>query len=950
LAVLAEQYILGGFATGTVRIFDIHGQFPKPPPHQPNTTRKRGGGGRRGRTSISTDEEEDNDMDDDCDNGPKSSGQQQPQQQPQPKNIVNSNTFQAFGAVACQIHARGVHTSLKLDVKVCEEEEEVVDNNRSCYCFASVVRGSMECVAIDLSSLLVAARNTNIIPAVGSSAKKNILDGIVVHRNSDAKLRGLGACTKLSSTTNHGNDRYLLLTGKSIKNIHIWSFTPPNREEESAAASWQCLYDTATNGTTIQWISVLRHNASQQLHVCSKSEGQCVRVWDLSHELTSTMAASSASSSSSDPPPHHKKQPRPPYRDLPGTDRALAMTNDWHCYSTGVFDPGHVQVQDLSGSAAAAVNTTTTTGTTTDNTISHYISFPTGSIVSRQRQYHTIERVEIQQNRQRVLALVSDGSVWYYSSEMMDDLSPAGGVVRRINSASSAATACHLSKVYGIVAGPDCIHCIPSESAAAAIPATTLPPTAINIQELENDTAILLMASSPECSCLVKKTTTMIEPKGTIKNTAVAITATTMSPRSPPIKETATTSTAAGKRHRLLPSPPVIAHDNNDGNNNTSSKPRKKKKKPRILLKNILNAAVVVVPPTTTPKNSNLRRSSSGEVLFDTGCVVVTDCCKASRICPTPPPATDRDGRMADQHRVHAEPETNDPDDAVHHANDAMIHQTPLVFRPRPLSNNNSERRNDRSDGTLAANHHIDSSGDPPPTTTTTTSPPIPRRKRQRICTPRKLETTQSLLIATERATTTVPHEYDEEDSGWSDNNEAAKSAVDRSSIQKKTLDPVQDNDKAGSTENRQPKSKAPTSSARKTSALLSTADRKRLLRIRACRFQMQRIDQSVRQLTVHRPRSELNYLKSRILLAVRRVIQDLLLDGAMTIAAGRARLECEILPAFRANVLIPLLLRHELETQQPATTTIVVFDDESFFGEAVGFVQALEQPPLSHG
>jgi hypothetical protein len=173
--------------------------------------------------------------------------------------------------------------------------------------------------------------------------------------------------------------------------------------------------------------------------------------------------------------------------------------------------------------------------------------------------------------------------------------------------------------------------------------------------------------------------------------------------------------------------------------------------------------------------------------------------------------------------------------------------------------------------------------------------------------------------------------------------------------MQKKTLDPVQDNDKAGSAENRQSKSKAPAVSARKTSVLssstmLSAGDRKRLQRIRACRFQMQRIDQSVRQLTVHRPRTELDYLKSRILLAVRRVIQDLLLDGTMTIASGRARLECEILPAFRANVLIPLLLRHELESQQPAAATTSVFDDESFFGEAVGFVQALEQPPLSHG
>jgi hypothetical protein len=76
-------------------------------------------------------------------------------------------------------------------------------------------------------------------------------------------------------------------------------------------------------------------------------------------------------------------------------------------------------------------------------------------------------------------------------------------------------------------------------------------------------------------------------------------------------------------------------------------------------------------------------------------------------------------------------------------------------------------------------------------------------------------------------------------------------------------------------------------------------------------------------------------------LLAVRRVIQDLHWDGTATVASGRQRLEHEILPAFRANVLLPLLLRHELETQQPAAA----FDDASFFVEAVAFVDALEQP-----
>jgi hypothetical protein len=95
------------------------------------------------------------------------------------------------------------------------------------------------------------------------------------YSHCDAKLRGLGASTRLAE------DQYLLLTGKSIKNIHIWLFVPSAGEP-----LWQCLYDCPTNGNTIQWLH-FRRDPHFQLQAISKSQGQKLRIWDLSHETSS---------------------------------------------------------------------------------------------------------------------------------------------------------------------------------------------------------------------------------------------------------------------------------------------------------------------------------------------------------------------------------------------------------------------------------------------------------------------------------------------------------------------------------------------------------------------------------------------------------------------------------------------------------------------------------------
>lgn len=196
---------------------------------------------------------------------------------------VLSKENQRFGAVASQIHAKGVITSLLMDVDVAQDGE---------YCFAGVLRGSMEMVAVHLGAVeeyldrkAAAARKAN---KDGGEMEDNVdlLDLITVFRRSDAKLRGFGACTRLRNGSATKPPQYLLFTGKTIKNIHIFRFEPPldprkdNRDDD---AKWIQLYDCPTNGNTITHLQ-FRHDSHGLLQGITKSDNQKLRVWDLSYE------------------------------------------------------------------------------------------------------------------------------------------------------------------------------------------------------------------------------------------------------------------------------------------------------------------------------------------------------------------------------------------------------------------------------------------------------------------------------------------------------------------------------------------------------------------------------------------------------------------------------------------------------------------------------------------
>jgi hypothetical protein len=169
------------------------------------------------------------------------------------------------------------------------------------------------------------------------SARTNLLDHVTVFRHSDAKLRGFGACTRLKTqqqqhTTGSANNKpkYLLFTGKAIKNIHIWSFEPPDRPD--AQPIWQCLYDTQTNGNTIKMLQ-FRYNGEGSLLGVSKSDGQKLRVWDLSHEQQ--MESNKDDKGDDNNTTKETKRPnRPPFQDVTHTESTLGVAGGF-CLNGG---------------------------------------------------------------------------------------------------------------------------------------------------------------------------------------------------------------------------------------------------------------------------------------------------------------------------------------------------------------------------------------------------------------------------------------------------------------------------------------------------------------------------------------------------------------------------------------------------------------------------------------
>lgn len=733
LGLYRDAFVLAGFSDGTIRIFDLLDSF----------------------ALVVTAEEYSNQQ-----------------------TFVNSNLYQSYGAVACQIHAKGVHTNLRTELKVAGE-----------YCFASVVRGSMECVAIQLDGLVCKKKHHD---------STNILDAIDVTSHSDAKLRGLLHATKF-------NHDYLLLTGKSIQNLHVWRF---------AASHWTCLYDTATNGNTIQWSTVIGTS------IVSKSEGQCVRVWNGIQNNDTTKLS---------------------HYDMLGTESAVAVATDWKLYSTGVFDPGHLRVHDFE----------------TDET-THLCMVPNSG--RSRRHYASVERVMVLDGT--VMVLVSDGSVWC-------------GINDLVKIATGGATACHASEHLSVVATNETIQCrvLPWKKEEAVSMVAPLEKCVLETKKKQSDDeksesteslvplhsaddtskskpneSLVPLKVPPGLDNRPKETKTKQSEKSQPTDSLVPLNPVDDTKESKPndslvplnVQPSLTTDTARTK----FDIRPKNERDEKRKRRVLKSSATKPKKKPRILLTNILTGSGSIKTPTHRPE----------------------------------PP-------------IVSEIKTNG---------------TAVPTMPLPMN--------------VTETPCAQSANEP--------SPIIPRKRRDHHpITPRKLEsppTCDSEILID------GPVETSDTD---------ATTALGKTTTHQPKKELLKDTGSIGKSKHSNVKKsnpEAPKAVPGKQSMSYhrtTAADRKQQMRVAMCRKQIRSIDKAVRQLT----RTEENFVRSRILLLVRRVIQDILFDGS-TVASQRAKLENVILPAFRRNIVIPWLLRCGLETQKPAKEF-----DESIFDQALGYLVAIE-------
>ncbi|KAL9188447.1 hypothetical protein ACHAXT_006825 [Thalassiosira profunda] len=290
--VPSGRIAVAGFTDGTLRLFDLTGIFAKDKNHPDN----------RKDDSAAL-------FDDDSSVSSEEGSFQSSLGTGMGKNAksmsVDSRVNQRYGAVACQIHAKGVHTSLLMDVAVSED---------GLYAFGGVQRGSVELAAVYLGDVegYLDGREQE---ASNDVHTPEILDLIQVDRHADAKLKGFGACVRLWNGWDRvkGGERpeYLLFTGRGIKNIHIWSYKPSHRDED---ATWTCLYDTPGNGTSIHQL-YFRHNLHGSLQAISKSDDQKLRVWDLTYEQRRVAEGTDGSD----------RPKRPDYVDVASTEGTIGV-------------------------------------------------------------------------------------------------------------------------------------------------------------------------------------------------------------------------------------------------------------------------------------------------------------------------------------------------------------------------------------------------------------------------------------------------------------------------------------------------------------------------------------------------------------------------------------------------------------------------------------------------
>ncbi|CCI44094.1 unnamed protein product [Albugo candida] len=169
------------------------------------------------------------------------------------------------GILLDQITPRGIYTQLMVRVVVSD------DNS---FIFAGVYRGSTEIRAIQIDSIEMPSISCKDSSTIKISDRKIDSEKAPVatctsYTFSDAKLKGFAAAKSLGPLSHE----YRLLCGLGIKNIHMWRFYRKNDDW-----AWECIFDKQSNGISLELLSFC---PGEYNTIISKSEHQCIRMWEL---------------------------------------------------------------------------------------------------------------------------------------------------------------------------------------------------------------------------------------------------------------------------------------------------------------------------------------------------------------------------------------------------------------------------------------------------------------------------------------------------------------------------------------------------------------------------------------------------------------------------------------------------------------------------------------------
>eukprot|EP01039_Chlorochromonas_danica_P000051 gene51-54_t len=316
-------------------------------------------------------------------------------------NLINQKNGYLIG----HIRPKGMHTSLKLTIKISED---------SRFCFVGVRKGSSDMVAIDLGCFVTQWEKFPALNMLSrarkqaqTSASYLLLPPFDTYTHNDPKLRGFGTATtvpipKDSNTYVNGTLRFWLACGMGIKNVHVWQLTISPLDANATPSSdrrdqWICIFDVPTNGSSISHLT-FRQEGRELLSKCDRMN---LRLWDLSQfDIDPTL--------------------KPPYEDIPNSADVKCMMELTPFTFGGAYEFAVVKADRVTPKEANRNVFDLPDKLANANSAMSLDDEGSVSNLRRRRATREIEEVLATSDGQHGIILCADGFAMYFSRQKLD--------------------------------------------------------------------------------------------------------------------------------------------------------------------------------------------------------------------------------------------------------------------------------------------------------------------------------------------------------------------------------------------------------------------------------------------------------------------------------------------------------------------------------------------------